>query len=260
MMGTGILAVSVRLLMDPDFSHLLFQGNGNHSSGHVLIAAGGLMTVVGLIGSIGAWRESPCLLGSVSDGRWDCLSKHCPDIECLSISLFSVSLLCTFTPHGRAHPRHSALLENEQFSRTRSFQHLLGRSAALRQRCDQYDHHGLSSANSWETFHLRNKNELIDWLIGGCCSGNAADWIPTRAGPIPCSAKCTCPREPNQPIYSSCQNPVASIRNPILANKFTSKAFTARPILLLTSCTRRFFFLFFLFPSRLELFQLVSCC
>lgn len=61
------MAASVKLLVDPDFSHLLFQGNGNHSNstGHVLIAAGAIVTLVGIVGCIGAWMESPCLLGSV---------------------------------------------------------------------------------------------------------------------------------------------------------------------------------------------------
>ena len=65
MLGLCILAAALCLLFDSYFSHLLFQGNGSYYSGHILLASGASLAVVGITGCIGIYRESCCLLCSV---------------------------------------------------------------------------------------------------------------------------------------------------------------------------------------------------
>nr|CAH0110474.1 unnamed protein product [Daphnia galeata] len=61
--GAVILAVSLRILFDSDYSHLLFHGSGNYLAGHVLVATGISLVIVGLIGCTGIVKGSSCLLG-----------------------------------------------------------------------------------------------------------------------------------------------------------------------------------------------------
>ena len=63
-MGPTILAVSLRLLFDPEFTHVVFQ-DGNYYAGHILVAVGALMTVAGIFGCIGTVAENSCLLWMV---------------------------------------------------------------------------------------------------------------------------------------------------------------------------------------------------
>ncbi|XP_059352724.1 leukocyte surface antigen CD53-like isoform X1 [Daphnia carinata] len=59
--GPTLLALSLRVLFDPEFTHLFFQ-DGNYYAGHILVAIGALMTVVGILGCIGTLAENSCLL------------------------------------------------------------------------------------------------------------------------------------------------------------------------------------------------------
>lgn len=55
------MALSLRVLFDPEFTHLFFHG-GNYYVGHILVAIGALMTVAGILGCIGVLAENSCLL------------------------------------------------------------------------------------------------------------------------------------------------------------------------------------------------------
>lgn len=59
--GPTLMALSLRVLFDPEFTHLFFQG-GNYYVGHILVAIGALMTVTGILGCIGVLAENSCLL------------------------------------------------------------------------------------------------------------------------------------------------------------------------------------------------------
>ncbi|EFX76398.1 hypothetical protein DAPPUDRAFT_322264 [Daphnia pulex] len=59
--GPTLMALSLRVLFDPDFTHLFFQ-DGNYYVGHILVAIGALMTVAGILGCIGVLAENSCLL------------------------------------------------------------------------------------------------------------------------------------------------------------------------------------------------------
>uniref|UniRef100_A0A3B5QS45 Tetraspanin n=1 Tax=Xiphophorus maculatus TaxID=8083 RepID=A0A3B5QS45_XIPMA len=66
--GTGVLAVGLWLRFDSR-TKPLFEGEDSPSvfftGVYLLIAAGGLMMVVGFLGCCGAIKESPCMLGLV---------------------------------------------------------------------------------------------------------------------------------------------------------------------------------------------------
>ena len=142
--GAVIVAASVRVLIDPDFSHLLFQGNGNHStSGHVLIATGAVMILVGLIGCVGAWRESPFLLGSVYIIQLSIIIHR----KWASLSL-SVPILCRPFHCGWDWHRILWLCQNGGFLWKSPFQHLLGCRALLRQWRHKYYSPRFPSARS----------------------------------------------------------------------------------------------------------------
>jgi len=59
--GVAIVAASLRLLFDPDFSYLLFQ-HGSYMAGYILLALGALMSIVALFGLASVLIERPCLL------------------------------------------------------------------------------------------------------------------------------------------------------------------------------------------------------
>lgn len=61
--GAAILASSLRLLFDPNFSHLLFQ-NGIYVGGQILAGVGTLMLLAGILGCIAVLAESPCALST----------------------------------------------------------------------------------------------------------------------------------------------------------------------------------------------------
>ena len=65
MTGAVILAFSLRILFDSEYSHLLFHGSGNYLAGHVLVASGISLVIVCLIGCTGIVKGSSCLLGLV---------------------------------------------------------------------------------------------------------------------------------------------------------------------------------------------------
>lgn len=66
--GLGVLAVSVWLYLDS--SAYLGDGGGSYLVAiFVLMAAGALMVLVGMLGCCGALQESPCLLGTVSSNK-----------------------------------------------------------------------------------------------------------------------------------------------------------------------------------------------
>lgn len=60
----AVLGASLRLLFDPEIYHLLSLG-GNYFAGHVLVAAGALITLVGILGLIGTMAENSCLIWMV---------------------------------------------------------------------------------------------------------------------------------------------------------------------------------------------------
>jgi hypothetical protein len=62
--GPTLMALSLRVLFDPDFTHLFFH-DGNYYVGHILVAIGALMTVAGILGCIGVLAENSCLLWMV---------------------------------------------------------------------------------------------------------------------------------------------------------------------------------------------------
>ena len=64
--GPTLMALSLRVLFDPEFTHLFFQG-GNYYVGHILVAIGALMTVTGILGCIGVLAENSCLLWMVNN-------------------------------------------------------------------------------------------------------------------------------------------------------------------------------------------------
>ncbi|XP_046451757.1 leukocyte surface antigen CD53-like [Daphnia pulex] len=61
--GAVILAASLRILFDNEYSHLLFHGSGNYLAGHVLVVTGISLMIVCLIGCTGIVKGSSCLLG-----------------------------------------------------------------------------------------------------------------------------------------------------------------------------------------------------
>ncbi|XP_057375028.1 tetraspanin-7-like isoform X2 [Daphnia carinata] len=61
--GAVILAVSLRIVFDNDYSYLLFHGSGNYLAGHVLVAVGVSLMIVSSIGCTGVVKGNPPLLG-----------------------------------------------------------------------------------------------------------------------------------------------------------------------------------------------------
>ena len=62
-MGPTLLAISLRLLLEPQFSHVFyfFQSNDSYVT-HMLVAVGALMTIVGIFGCCGTLAEKSYLL------------------------------------------------------------------------------------------------------------------------------------------------------------------------------------------------------
>ena len=71
----AIVAASLRLLFDPDFSYLLFQ-HGSYMAGYILLALGALMSIVALFGLASVLIERPCLLWAVSDATFPIVEPH----------------------------------------------------------------------------------------------------------------------------------------------------------------------------------------
>jgi hypothetical protein len=62
------MALSLRVLFDPDFTHLFFH-DGNYYVGHILVAIGALMTVAGILGCIGVLAENKLITRQSSSSK-----------------------------------------------------------------------------------------------------------------------------------------------------------------------------------------------
>jgi len=96
--GVAIVAASLRLLFDPDFSYLLFQ-HGSYMAGYILLALGGLMSIVALFGLASVLIERPCLLWAVRLVAFSALSNNLNDsLTDLTFSflivLYSTAAVC----------------------------------------------------------------------------------------------------------------------------------------------------------------------
>lgn len=67
MVGLAVIVLSVWMITDPTFYVRMAQDESSYHTGiYIFLAVGALMFVVGFLGCCGAYRESPCMLVSVS--------------------------------------------------------------------------------------------------------------------------------------------------------------------------------------------------
>lgn len=134
--GTVILAVSLRIVFDNDYSYLLFHGSGSYLAGYVLVATGVSLMIVSSIGCTGVAKGNPPLLGLVYT-----LFLLKSRTKLVLIFLFLERLLFRSSRGSSGNIWSSCLQRTGSVSRKSSPRYFLGHSASLWQwHCEHHCH------------------------------------------------------------------------------------------------------------------------
>lgn len=208
------MATSLILSFKPAYSYVFFNDNQYYG---VILAAGAVLTLAGILGCVGALSRSSCLLYTVI------INNH----HSLWLRNYYTFPFSVFTVRSAVHRRRSScrlpfIQEQPDILGKASGRHQTERRIWLRRQCNNHTSNRLYSGRSkWQVFQ-----SLRHSFTSRCCafSGTVAESIPTRAGQSRSTADRPTRTLPTKVGLTLFQNRAASIKSRKNAKTFKEEA------------------------------------